>query len=180
MDINDIHEIFRLTSVGLSRQAVASRLGVAKSTVQRYLEIIKSAGLTPEQASATTTAELEPLICSEPGVRAGFVRPDFEWVYSRHHVRGKNRKTLRELWQNYVDQASDGAKTLGYKGFCKSYERFCSGLPASCREVALTRLDHRSRGLRPTFEGERPREPWTSLHRGIFCANPRRLWCQSE
>ena len=27
---------------------------------------------------------------------------------------------------------------------------------------------------------ERPREPWTSLHRGIICANPRRLWCQSE
>ena len=27
MDINDNHEIFRLTSVGLSRQAVASRLG---------------------------------------------------------------------------------------------------------------------------------------------------------
>ena len=26
----------------------------------------------------------------------------------------------------------------------------------------------------------RPREPWTSLHRGIICANPRRLWCQSE
>ena len=88
MDINDIHEIFRLTSVGLSRQAVASRLGVAKSVVQRYLEIIKSAGITPEQASATTTAELEPFICSEQGVRAGFVRPDFEWVYSRHHVRG--------------------------------------------------------------------------------------------
>ena len=125
MDINDVHEIYRLTSVGMSRQVVASRLGVANSTVQRYLEIIKSAGFTPEQASATTTAELEPLICSEPGVRAGFVRPDFEWVYSRHHVRGKNRKTLRELWQNYVDQASDGAKTLGYKGFCKAYERFC-------------------------------------------------------
>ena len=180
MDINDVHEIYRLTSVGMSRQVVASHLGVAKSTVQRYLEIIKSAGFSQEQASATTTAELEPLICSEPGVRAGFVRPDFEWVYSRHHVCGKNRKTLRELCQNYVDQASDGAKTLGYKGFCKAYERFCSELPASCREVALTRLDHRSRGLLPTFEGERPREPWTSLHRGIFCANPRRLWCQSE
>lgn len=137
MDINDIHEIFRLTSVGLSRQAVASRLGIAKSTVQRYLEIIKSAGITPEQASATTASELEHLVCSEPGVRAGFVRPDFEWIYSRHHVRGKQRMTLRELWQVYADQAGEGAKTLGYKGFCKAYERFCSELPVSCREIEL-------------------------------------------
>lgn len=137
MDINDVHEIYRLTSVGMSRQVVASHLGVAKSTVQRYLEIIKSAGITPEQASATTTAELELIVCSEPGVRAGFVRPDFEWIYSRHHVRGKRRKTLRELWQSYVDQAGEGVKTLGYKGFCKAYERFCSDLPASCHEIEL-------------------------------------------
>lgn len=135
MDINDVHEIYRLTSVGMSRQVVASHLGVAKSTVQRYLEIIKSAGITPEQASATTTAELELIVCSEPGVRAGFVRPDFEWIYSRHHVHGKRRKTLRELWQSYVDQAGEGVKTLGYKGFCKAYERFCSDLPASCHEI---------------------------------------------
>ena len=57
-------------------------------------------------------------------------------------------------------------------------------LPPAAQDLsvltALKRLDHRSRGLRPTFEGERPREPWTSLHRGIFCANPRHLSCRNE
>lgn len=46
--------------------------------------------------------------------------------------------------------------------------------------TALKRLDHRSCGLRPTFEGERPREPWTSLLYGIICANPRHLSCRNE
>ena len=37
MDINDVHEIYRLTSVGMSRQVVASHLGGAILILRRSL-----------------------------------------------------------------------------------------------------------------------------------------------
>ena len=46
----DVQEILRRTLSGASRQVIARELGISKSTVQRYLDRIKQANLTLEQA----------------------------------------------------------------------------------------------------------------------------------
>lgn len=50
MHIFDVQEILRRTLSGASRQVIARELGISKSTVQRYLDRIKQANLTLEQA----------------------------------------------------------------------------------------------------------------------------------
>lgn len=137
MDITDIQEILRLTAGGASRQSVASQVGVAKSTVQSYLDRVKATGLTLEQAIALAPSSLLQQLGGNTFVRTGYLEPDFENTYVRNNVPGKLKKTVKALWQSYVASAPEGSVTLGYKGFCKSYARFCEDLPASCREVQL-------------------------------------------
>lgn len=81
--------------------------------------------------------DLETCLGVGAKVRSGFHEPDFETIYCRHNVRGKNRRTLKALWDSYRDAVPKGASVLGYKGFCKAYARFCQNLPVSCREVEL-------------------------------------------
>lgn len=137
MEVHDLLEILRQTAAGTSRKEIASRLGVAKSTVQRNLNRLKTAGITPEQAMEMSYSKLEDLLGCGKSVRNGFCLPDFEHAYCRHNIRGKNRMSLKELWQSYRVQAPQGAKTLGYKGYVRAYQRFCADLPASCRDIEL-------------------------------------------
>ena len=67
----DVQEILRRTLSGASRQAIAGELGISKSTVQRYLDRIKQANLTLEQAIGLNPNDLE----SRLGV--GLFDPDF-------------------------------------------------------------------------------------------------------
>ena len=163
MDINDVYEILRQSAGGLSRQAVASQIGVAKSTVQQYLDRVTELGLTLQEAIGLSPIRLQELLGSNKGVRTGYLEPNFESTYLLHHVHGKRRKSLKELWESYVSGAPEGAKTLGYKGFCKAYLRFCKDLPESCREISLTNqwaygnvamIDYSGDGLTYRPEGE--------------------------
>lgn len=133
----DVQEILRRTLSGASRQVIARELGISKSTVQRYLDRTKQANLTLEQAIGLKSHDLETCLGVGAKVRSGFHEPDFETIYCRHNVRGKNRRTLKALWDSYRDSVPKGASALGYKGFCKAYARFCQNLPVSCREVEL-------------------------------------------
>ena len=133
----DVQEILRRTLSGASRQVIARGLGISKSTVQRYLDRIKQANLTLEQAIGLKSHDLETCLGVGAKVRSAFHETDFETIYCRHNVRGKNRRTLKALWDSYRDSVPKGASALGYKGFCKAYARFCQNLPVSCREVEL-------------------------------------------
>lgn len=86
----DVQEILRRTLSGASRQAIARELGISKSTVQRYLDRIKQANLTLEQAIGLKPNDLESRLGIGTTVRSGFHEPDFETVYCRHKVHGKN------------------------------------------------------------------------------------------
>lgn len=133
----DVQEILRQALSGASRQVIARELGISKSTVQRYLDRIKQANLTLEQAIGLKSHDLETCLGVGAKVRSGFHEPDFETIYCRHNVRGKNRRSLKNLWDSYRATVPKGASALGYKGFCKAYARFCQNLPVSCREVEL-------------------------------------------
>ena len=74
----DVQEILRRTLSGASRQAIARELGISKSTVQRYLDRIKQANLTLEQAIGLKPNDLESRLGIGTTVRSGFHEPDFE------------------------------------------------------------------------------------------------------
>lgn len=61
-------------------------------------------------------SELQALLERETDVRTGYASPDFEHVYVLANVHGKHRKSLKELWQQYIDKAASEAKKLSYKG----------------------------------------------------------------
>lgn len=86
----DVQEILRWTLSGASRQVIARELGISKSTVQRYLDRIKQANLTLEQAIGLKPNDRESRLGIGTTVRSGFHEPDFETVYCRHKVHGKN------------------------------------------------------------------------------------------
>lgn len=134
----DVRGILRRTLSGASWPTIARELGISKSSVQHYLDRIKQANLPLEQAIGLKPNDLESRLSVGTGVRSGFHEPDFETVYSRHKVHGKNRRPLKALWDSYRNSVPKGATALVYKGFCKAYARFCQNLPPSCREVELT------------------------------------------
>lgn len=68
----DVQEILRRTLSGASRQTIARELGISKSTVQRYLDRIKQANLTLEQAIGLKPNDLESLLGVGTTVRSGF------------------------------------------------------------------------------------------------------------
>ena len=109
-----MQEILRRTLSGASRQAIAQKLGISKSTMQRYLDRIKQANLTLEQAIGLKPNDLESRHGVGTSVRSGFHEPDFETVYCRHNVRGKNRRALKALLDSYRDCVPKGATALDY------------------------------------------------------------------
>ena len=108
----DVQEILRRTLSGASRQVIARELGISKSTVQRYLDLIKQANLTLEQAIGLKSHDLETCLGVGAKVRSGFHEPDFETIYCRHNVRGKNE--LRSSLRNFESQ-----NEYGYKPYIK-------------------------------------------------------------
>ena len=72
MHIFDVQEILRWTLSGASRQVIARELGISKSTVQRYLDRIKQANLTLEQAIGLKPHDLETCLGVGANVRSGF------------------------------------------------------------------------------------------------------------
>ena len=106
----------------MSMEAISKLLGISKSTVHYYIDRIHRSELTIEQATVLKPSELESLMGKKNHVRNGFHEPDFEHVYSLNMIRGRKHQ---------------GSRSLGYKGFCKAYARFCTNLPASCRQIQL-------------------------------------------
>lgn len=68
-----MQEILRRTLSGASRQAIARELGISKSTVQRYLDRIKQANLTLEQAIGLNLMTSSPFLVSEPPFDPAFM-----------------------------------------------------------------------------------------------------------
>ena len=77
------------------------------------------------------------MLGQETDVCTGYSSPNFERVYVLANVHGKHRKSLKELWQQFIDEAAPEVKKPSYKSFCKDYKRFSKDPPESCREFQL-------------------------------------------
>ena len=83
MHINDLINLARLATAGMSHNNIAAQLGVSKSTVQRHLDNLKLLGLELAQASLISTTKLQELFSIDSGVRP---RTHGLWILSTRTV----------------------------------------------------------------------------------------------
>lgn len=99
MNVRELSVLLRLAVAGNSLQAIADEIGVAKSTVHRVLSRLAAKGISPVEATQMSLSDLEATALEPRSVRIGYYQPDFEAVYHQNHIRGRNHRSLQELWQ---------------------------------------------------------------------------------
>ena len=97
-------EILRLNDLGINNSQIAGTLGCSRTTVIAVLQKAVEKGLTRQEASAATNAELAKLLFPSEGGNPGYTVPDYEYV---HREMAKSGMTLQLLWFEYCDKCAE-------------------------------------------------------------------------
>jgi transposase len=131
-----ISEVLRLAAQGRSQREISISTGLAKTTVYRYLERARQAGLSWPLPADLDEAGLGARLFRADELRGepkgGRPEPDWEKVHRelksrRHHV------TLQLLWMEYRERHPEG---WGYTQFCVHYREWLG------RQDPVMRLPH--------------------------------------
>jgi transposase len=130
MDVGALRRLLRLhLEGGHGPTQIATTTGKSFNTVRKYLDRAKEAGLTTEQLSTLTDAELGRRFLPEresPGER---VEPD----WARLHLELRRPHVTKQLlWQEYREQYRDGYE---YSRFCELYGRWAKCLAPTMRQL---------------------------------------------
>lgn len=130
-NMRQIREVLRLTMAeGMSPRQVASSLGVARTTVQRYVRMAEACGLSWPLPDGMDDRDLEVRLFGPrvAPVRESRPEPDWEEVHrelKRPHV------TLQLLHHEYKERHPDGYQ---YTRFWEGYQRWRRHLDAVMRQ----------------------------------------------
>ena len=124
-----IKEILRLYyEAGLSQNAIARACGVARATVQDYLQRFQAAGLSWPWPEELSEAELNArLFKRTPGI---FPQPQPDWA-EVHRELARKGVTLQLLWQEYIQAHPQGYQ---YSRFCQLSRGWAQGHKLSLRQ----------------------------------------------
>ena len=104
---------------GVSQNEIAGAVGLARSTVQKYIQRANDAGITWPLPESMSAEKLDALLFPRPQPpaepRKGKTLPD--WDRIRHEL-GRKGVTLRLLWLEYRQENPDGYR---YTRFCQLY-----------------------------------------------------------
>ena len=131
-----IKDIIKLDSQGLSLQDIALRLESSKSSVKRYLDRARTLGIDWSTARPMTETEIRTLFAKQREIDIGTYLPDWEAVYINY--RGRNGRTIKDLWQNYLNTVPENKDALTYSTFCRHFNAFKKKLPVSLEELSMT------------------------------------------
>jgi transposase len=126
-----IREVLRLSlDCGLSDRVIAGSCSLARSTVAKYLQRARSAGLSWPLPDDVTDETLERLLfpVSDAGVAADRHMPDWGEVHQELKRKGV---TLHLLWQEYKEAQPEGYQ---YSRFCSLYRGWRGTLDVSMRQ----------------------------------------------
>ncbi|RDI36332.1 IS21 family transposase [Aquicella lusitana] len=113
-----------------SHRVIARSLNIGKTTVTRYLERAKAAGINwPLPQSMTEEDLYNRLFPSAVKVSRQKAFPDWERVYKELRKKGV---TLQLLWREYRDVQPEG---LGYSQFCTHYRAYLKATSPIMRQV---------------------------------------------
>ena len=133
LTMRKLRELLRLKfgEGNLSDRAIALQLGIARSTVQDYINRIAAAGLTWPLADDLTDDLLNECLFGRPNTLAGLrrrVEPD--WAALVREMRRPSVQ-LRILWEEYRAIHPEG---YGYSRFCELYRAFEQKLTPTMRQ----------------------------------------------
>lgn len=138
MDASDLSMLVRLDCSGLSVREIARQTGIPKSTVLFYLDRIRGTCAEDVAKMVVNPQAAKERLTVDRKASLGYTPPDYETVYIRNRKKGKERKSLKALWEAYCENIPQGSCALGYKAFCKGFAKFASDLPPALREVSMT------------------------------------------
>src|SRR5438876_3550283 len=128
-----VREVLRLKFVGgVPIREIARRIGVAASTVRVTIKRFQAAGLSWPLPEELTDAALEAKLFADAGTKQGHrrqVEPD--WTAIHRELRRKH-VTLSILWDEYIEQHSDGYR---YSRFCELYRAWEGKLSVTMRQA---------------------------------------------
>lgn len=115
-----IHEVLRCHFVhGLSREATARSVGIAKGSVTNVLQRFAASGLTWPLDPAMSETELAARLYPPATDMASVPRPDLPTIereLRRPHV------TLELLWREYHDVHPDGMSRASFYRYCRAQQ----------------------------------------------------------
>jgi transposase len=132
LSMRKLKEVLRLTfGSGLSQRQVAHSLSLSKTTVRKYLDLAREAGLGwPLPDGMDDTALVRALF---PGSVAGslcFTPPDFAAIHQELKRKGV---TLQLLWEEYAARNPETA--YQYSWFCELYGEWKQRLRVTMRQT---------------------------------------------
>lgn len=125
-------EIIRLKSWSVSKHEIASRLGMARSTVRETLKRAESAGLSWPLPEGMDDGALEAALYANRRSKRGHRRvaePDWAAV---HRELKRKHVTLSILWDEYIAANAGG---YSYSRFCELYRAFDKTLSVTMRQT---------------------------------------------
>lgn len=134
--MSTIKDIIKLDSQGLSLQDIAQRTTWSKSSVKRHLDRARALGIDWPTVKPMTQEQLDALFVKQREVSTSTHIPNWEKIYL--DTKGKDAKTLKALWQEYVNTTPDGKEAFTYSTFCRHFNVFKEKLPLSLEEVSMT------------------------------------------
>ena len=133
LSMRKIREALRLAANGLSTRAMASSLGVGRTTLRDYLCRARNAGVSWPLPEGLCDDELARLLFprSMSNVRGAIPQPDWSYVHGELRRKGV---TLALLWEEYRAVHHDG---YGYSRYCELYTRWEGRLSPVMRQRHL-------------------------------------------
>ncbi len=127
-----VREVLRLGFAGISKHEIARRTGLAASTVRETIERFKATGLDWPLPETVTDSDLEAKLYKNAGTKQGHRRhAEPDWACIHRELRRKH-VTLSILWDEYIEQHSDGYR---YSRFCELYRAWEGKLSVTMRQA---------------------------------------------
>jgi len=127
-----VREVLRLGFAGISKHEIARRTGLAASTVRETIARFKAAGLDWPLPDTVNDSELEAKLYKNAGTKQGHRRhAEPDWAGIHRELRRKH-VTLSILWDEYIEQHSDGYR---YSRFCELYRAWEGKLSVTMRQA---------------------------------------------
>ena len=132
-DMIDIRDILRQRyELGLTRNVIASAVGVSAGTVSNVLKRASAAGLSSWPLSDEVDDDrLRDLLYPQVERDSGHVQPDWEAIIKEYEApRRRARLTQRQLWVEYSEEAGvQGGTAYSCSQFCALLKERLQGRP---------------------------------------------------
>ena len=119
LHVDIIRKVLRLWEQGYSQRAIHRATGAARSSIQEYLRLIGSSGITYEEAHELSDGALRERLGKQPPGRSRMTVTEPSWELVQKELGSRKGVTLELLWSEWCAQSGGGG--MSYGTFCRRY-----------------------------------------------------------